>query len=239
MEFKEYSLDDYINILKSGEPFTLGKFGDGELFALFKSLGWLKPNEHGNHNADRHQYFTDMGLAIHDTFINEKGYAKLCHPDWFTGDGNGKQTAQLFKRYIEEFKVNPPNMHSAVNSFYDDAESGNLGKLKEQLEKMNFVIVSEGRKRRLPIKHVDFVEVPLINAWLEKDRIIDEMKHVADKYDDVVFGISAGMPSLPIQDQLYPVIGDKCTMISFGSIWDPYINVNSRRYHFRYKTRKL
>jgi hypothetical protein len=239
MEFKNISLQGYIDMLKSGEHFTLGKFGDGELFCLFKALGWMDKNKHGTVNADNHQYFQDMGMAIHETFINEKGYHKLCHPDWFTGHGNGRDTHILFKRYINEFKITPPNMISAVNSIYADAEFGRLGPLKEQLEKMNYVIVSEGRKRKLPIKHIDFVETPLINAWLEKDRIKDEMLEMVEKYDDVIFGISAGMGSLPIQDELYPIIGDKCTMISFGSIWDPFINVNSRGYHKRYKNRNL
>lgn len=238
MEFKKVTLTDYINLMKENKKFTIGKFGDGELFCLFKSLGWMG-NENGDSNADGHKYFKDLGLAIHKTFIEEKGYGKLCHPDWFTGKGNGSRTSKLFRRYIDEFKINPPNMHDATVSFYNEAENGELGKLKNQLENMNFVIVSESRKRNLPIKYVDFVEVPRVNAWLEKDRIMQEMIDLTKKYEDIVFGVSAGMPSLPIQDELFPIIGDKCSMISFGSIWDPYINVYSRSYHRRYKNKKL
>jgi hypothetical protein len=239
IEFKQYTLNDYIDLLKKGEHFTLGKFGDGELFCLFKALGWMPKDRHGNANVDNHQYFEDMGMAIHDTFVNEKGYFKLCHPDWFTGKGNGRETSTLFNRYVDEYNISPPQLHDAVNSFYVEAEEGKLGPLKEQLEKMNYIIVSEPRKRKLDIKYTDFVEVPLVNAWLEKDRIKDEMIKMTEKYDNVVFGISAGMGSLPIQDQLYPIIGDKSTMISFGSIWDPYINVRTRGYHDRYKSRSL
>lgn len=239
MEFKSFTTDYCIELLKTGEPFTMGKFGDGELFALFKALGWMDKGKHGTANVDGHVYFDTLGMAIHDTFVNEKGYYKMCHPFWFTGEGNGRDTHILFKRYIGEYKIDPPNIVSAINSMYDDAEHGRLGPLKEQLEKMNYIIVSEGRKRNLPIKYVDFVETPLINAWLGKDKIKEEMIEMTEKYDNVVFGISAGMGSLPIQDELYPIIGDKCTMISFGSIWDPFINVHSRGYHKRYKNRSL
>ena len=239
MEFKPFTTEYCIELLKADEHFTMGKFGDGELFCLFKALGWMPPSKHGTSNVDGHQYFKDMGMAIHDTFVNEKGYMKMCHPHWFTGEGNGRDTHILFKQYIDRFDIKPENMVSPINSFYDDAEHDRLKPLKEQLEKMNYVIVSEGRKRNLPIKYTDFVEVPLKDAWLEKDRIKEEMIAMTEKYDDVVFGISTGMGSLPLQDELYPIIGDKCTMISFGSIWDPYINVNSRGYHKRYKNRNL
>tara|TARA_R110000772_G_scaffold17946_1_gene49820 strand:- start:59929 stop:60651 length:723 start_codon:yes stop_codon:yes gene_type:complete len=239
VNFKEFTLKDYIDLLKEGSHFTLGKFGDGELFCLFKALGWMNPKLHGESNADKHLYYKDMGLAIHDTFINEKGYFKLCHSDWFTGKGNGRATSQLFNRYIKEFNVEPPELHDATKSFYVDAEAGTLGPLKEQLEKMNFVMVSEPRKRALSIKYVDFIEVPQINAWLEKDRIKKEMIEMTEKYDNVVFGLSIGMGALPIQDELFPIIGDKCWMISFGSIFDPFINVNTRGYHSRYKNRSI
>lgn len=235
VEFKIYTLNDYIELMKKGEYFTLGKFGDGELFCLFKALGWMNQKLHGDANVDKHLYYKDMGMAIHDTFVNEKGYFKLCHSDWFTGKGNGRATSALFNRYVEEYKIAPPQLHDATQSFYVDAEQGTLGPLKEQLEKMNFVMVSEPRKRNLPIKYKDFIEVPLINCWLEKDRIIKEMIEMTEKYDDVVFGLSTGMSALPIQDELFPLIGDKCWMISFGSIWDPFINVKSRGYHSRYK----
>ncbi len=135
MEFKNYTLDDYIEKMKRGEFFTMGKFGDGELFCLFKSLKWMG-SEQGNHNTDGHQYFYEMGISIHNTFLNEKGYYKMCNPDWFTGNKKGRSTYNLFQRYVKEFNINPPHLHNMYTSFYIDAETGKLGKLKNQLEKI-------------------------------------------------------------------------------------------------------
>lgn len=241
LTFEKHTMHRYINLMQEGTYFTLGKFGDGELYALFKSLGWMPKQFLGNVNADRHQYFQTLGEAIHDTFINEKGYPKLCGEDWYTGKGNGSHTSMLFKKYVNTYNLNSIQLHNAdiENSFYDCAERGKLGALKEQLEKMNFVMVSEPRKRNLNIKYTDFIEIPAVDCWLKKDQIISDMLDVYEKYDDVIFGLSAGMPTLPIQDQLYPIIGRNCWMISFGSIWDPYVNIRSRGYHNRYKSYQL
>ena len=36
---------------------------------------------------------------------------------------------------------------------------------------MDYIIVSEPKKRDLPIKYTDFIEVPLVNCFLEKEFI--------------------------------------------------------------------
>ena len=241
LTFQKRTMYDYIDLMQQGEYFTLGKFGDGELYALFKSLGWMPKNYLGSVNADRHQYFQTLGEAIHNTFLNEKGYPKLCGEDWYTGKGNGSHTSLLFKKYVNLYDIRSIQLHNAdiEDSFYDCAEKGRLQDLKNQLEKMNFVMVSESRKRNLNIKYADFVEIPAVDCWLKKDQIISDILDVYEKYDDVIFGLSAGMPTLPIQDQLYPIIGKNCWMISFGSIWDPYVNVRSRGYHSRYQSYEL
>ena len=58
---------------------------------------------------------------------------------------------------------------------------------------------------------------------------------MTEKYDNVVFGLSASMATNVIVDELYDVIGDKCFMIDFGSIWDPFVGKMSRSYHREYK----
>ena len=62
---------------------------------------------------------------------------------------------------------------------------------------------------------------------------------MCDKYDNPVFGLSASMATNVIVDELYEQIGDKCWMIDFGSIWEPYIGRTTRSYHHNYKTKEL
>lgn len=239
MEFKEYEFSYFINLMKTNTNFTLTKIGDGELISIFKYLKWLNDNEFGDANTDKHRYFNDMGEALHSTLVNEKGYYKYFHPQWLDGTINHPYLCKLLQKYVKDYDINPPNLCDSRKSFYVDAKAGNLKPLKEILEKRNFIMVSEKRKRNLSIKMVDFIETPLTNSWLEKDRIQDKMLKMTEKYTNPIFGISIGMPSLVIQDKLYPIIGDRATMINFGSMFDPFVNIVSRNYHRNYKTRKL
>jgi hypothetical protein len=236
MEYKKHTTDYYIDLLNTQEYFTYGKFGDGELIAIFKYLNWIQPNQFGNSNCDGHLYYNDMGEELHNTFINEKNYFKASPNHWIKNTNN---ISELFKRYINEYNIEIPNLHDTDTAFYKDAVLGNLTKLKTQLEKMNYIIVGDSTKRNLPIKYVDFVEIPRTNAWLQKDRIKGEILEMVDKYNSPVFGMSAGMGTLAIQDDLYPIIGDKSWMISFGSIFDPFLNMSTRSYHKNYKNTKL
>lgn len=113
--------------------------------------------------------------------------------------------------------------------------NGQLKVLVEALEKRNFIIVSNDNLKKIDIKYTDFVSIPSKNCFLDKDRIKNDMIKMTEKYDDVVFGLSSSMATNVIVDELYDVIGDRCTMIDFGSIWDPFIGVISRSYHRDYK----
>lgn len=239
MDFKRETFDYFINLIKKGGNFSLSKIGDGELICIFKSINWLDEKQFGNKNADNHQYFNDMGEALHKTFTDEKGYYKYFHPGWMDSTVNRKELCELFQKYVKEYDISPPNLYDSRISFYRNAESGDLGPLKEELEKRNFVMVSEYRKQKLPIKFVDFINAPKTNSWLEKDRIKKDIISMIEKYDSPIFGLSLGMSSVVIIDELYPIIGDKCTMINFGSMWDPFVNIKCRKYHHKYKTTKL
>ena len=62
---------------------------------------------------------------------------------------------------------------------------------------------------------------------------------MCDKYDKPVFGFSASMATNVIVDELHSVVGDKCWMIDFGSIWDPFVGNITRSYHHRYENTEL
>jgi hypothetical protein len=238
INFDAWLLEDYVKLMESGEHFTVSKFGDGELQCMFKSLGL---HEIHGQNADGHKYFNDLGLAIHNSFVNEKGYFKLCSPEWFSP--SRPNTYDFLVRYFNEYEIDTEKikLHVCNDEFslYYDAMNGRLRILTDQFEKMNFVWVSNIKKKQLNIRYVDFIEVPEKNSWLEKDNIIEQMINVSEKYQDVIFGVSMGLPSLAIQDEVYGFIKNKSTMFNVGSIFDPYVGVFSRGYHRKYKIREF
>ena len=104
---------------------------------------------------------------------------------------------------------------------------------------MDYIIVSEPKKRDLPIKYTDFIEVPLVNCFLEKEFIKKQIIEMCDKYEKPVFGFSASLATNLMIDELYPIVGDKCWMIDFGSIWDPFIGNMIRSHHLKYVSTEL
>lgn len=72
-----------------------------------------------------------------------------------------------------------------------------------------------------------FIEVPAVNAFLATDHVCAEVERMAaNGYD--VFGFSAGFATKVWIDRLWPVLGDRCSLIDFGSVWDPYCGHLSR-----------
>jgi len=219
-------LDYYINLLKNDIKFSLTRWGDGEWNCAMGKTG---------RNCDKHEYFLAMKNQLVAALIYDQGYFKATWPLSEPMIGNNIKQIRLF---CENLGVNLTGWHDA-SVIECGATNGLMKPMVEQLEKMNFVIVSELRKKKLPIKHVDFVEVPLINCYLQKDQIKDRTIEITEKYKNPVFGFSASMATNVIVDELYPIIGKDCWMIDFGSIWDPFIGIISRSYHRNYKKTTL
>tara|TARA_Y100000310_G_C20620430_1_gene782984 strand:- start:907 stop:1638 length:732 start_codon:yes stop_codon:yes gene_type:complete len=222
------TLEYYINLLKEGKKFSFTRWGDGEWLCLFGKQG---------HNIDCHTYFPEMSKELNNVFTNYKGYFLAT---WPQDRPMMARTWNPIKEYLSSKGLNFDWVNATV--WEERAIKGTISPLINQLEKMNFIIVSEASKRDLPMKYVDFIEVPSTNCYLEKSRIKQEMLQMCAKYSNPVFGLSASMATNVIVDELYPTIGDECWMIDFGSIWEPYLKPSPRRsrsYHVRYKTKEL
>ena len=233
MNLVNKSLDHYINLLATNQKFSFTRWGDGEWSCLFGAEG---------QNCDKHIYFPKMANGLAEVFQNHKGYF-LATWSKLLKDGSPRPMMKNILPSIEEFlQINDLTFDWVDATVWEEAAmAGEFSPLVRQLEKMNFVIVSESSKRELPIKYTDFIDVPAENCFLEKDSIKEQMIQMCKKYDNVVFGLSASMATNVIVDELYPVIGDKCWMIDFGSVWEPYVPnpVHVRSYHNRYKTKEL
>jgi len=217
--------DFYIDKINKKEHFSFTRWGDGE---------WFCAGGVNGSNCDKHQYFPEMSKDLRDALTSNKDYYKAI---WPTTHGQIQKNLQHINSIITTNKISIKWANAIV--WEDLVIREGINKLITALEGRNFVIVSNSIKRKLPIKYVDFIEVPNVNCYLDKDRIKHQMVEISKKYDDVVFGISASMATNVIVDQLYDIIGDKSTMIDFGSIWDPFTGVISRSYHREYLTTNI
>ena len=226
IKLHNHDIDWYINLMKENKKFSFTRWGDGE---------WLCASGAPGQNKDDHKYFPEMGAGLREALINNKGYFKAT---WPLSEEMIGSNIEFIKGFCEYIGVNLVDWYDA-GKFELAATYGKLKPLVEQLEKMDYIIVSEPKKKDLPIKYKDFIEVPLVNCFLEKESIKKQVIEMCDKYEKPVFGFSASMATNVMIDELYPIVGDKCWMIDFGSIWDPFIGNMIRSHHLKYVSTEL
>jgi len=215
----------YIDKINKGEHFSLTRWGDGE---------WLCASGYNGMNCDKHQYFPELREGLNKALSEDKNYYKAI---WDVNHGQIKSVLNIILPHLE--KINP-NIEWVDAIIWENlAIDNNLNELIEALENKTFIMVSNSNNRNVPIKYTDYIETPSVNCFLNKDIIKSKMIDAVEKYGDVVFGLSASMATNVIVDELYDIIGDKASMIDFGSIWDPFSGRITRSYHREYKTHKL
>lgn len=220
-----HPIEFYIEKIKNNENFSFTRWGDGEWYCTIGMSG---------KNCDNHQYFPKLSEGLNVALKNNKNYYKAI---WNLNHGQIKRNLNVILPYIESNNINIEWVNAGI--WEEAAINGNLNTLVDALENRNFIIVSNDKLRGLDINYTDFISVPSYNCFLNKDGIKRDMILMTEKYDNPVFGLSASMATNVIVDELYDIIGDKATMIDFGSIWNPFVNDNIRSYHNEYKTKTL
>ena len=221
IRLRDYTADFYIDKIIKGIPFSFTRWGDGEWFCATGRQGA---------NCDNHVYFPEMTTGLNTALKHDQGYYKAI---WNANHGQIKAILNVILPHLEQnqFKVDWVN----AGIWEDLAINNDMHKLVEALESRNFIMVSDGNKRDIDIKYADYVEVPPVNCFLAKDKIKEGMIAMTEKYRNPIFGMSASMATNVIVDELYPIIGDRCSMVDFGSIWEPFVGRISRSYHKTYK----
>jgi RNAse (barnase) inhibitor barstar len=218
--------DYYINRIKNNDFFSFSRWGDGEWFCMAGVPGA---------NCDSHTYFPKMkdelNLALKKG--NQENNFKAI---WPTTHGQISRNLRLIMNHIStnEYKIAWAN----AIIWEDLVLREGINKLTDVLKEKNFIMVSNSDNANLPI-NTDFVEIPKVNCYNSKDKIKEDMIKMVEKYENPVFGLSASMATNVIIDELFPIIGDKCFMIDFGSLWEPFSGNVSRTHHKQYLDTKL
>jgi hypothetical protein len=218
-------IEYYIKKIRNNENFSFTRWGDGE---------WFCAMGHQGQNCDQHKYFPELKDSLNRALKTNKGYYKAI---WNLDHGQIKNILNILLPFLLKNNIKIDWVNAGI--WEDAALNGQLKELINVLEKRNFIIVSNEKLKKINVKYTDFISVPSRNCFLDKDRIKNDMINMTEKYDNIVFGLSASMATNVIVDELYDVIGDRCTMIDFGSIWDPFVGVMSRSYHREYKELKI
>ena len=196
-------MKEYIDKIKKGEHFKFMRFGDGEWFTIQQ-----KPIVIGR---DEHNVIPEVKEDLE--YILENPI------DEYYG-------LQPLSRRMPQFKDLIPD-REWVNSdvFHNASATGKLCPLVEQLRIHKTVFIGNEDLRAID-KHIpyhDFIEVRKKDCYYDKDMVVERVNNS----DGEIFLYCASRMSVPA---IYAVEKEGWH-IDCGSLFDPYIGKNSRRYH--------
>ena len=213
MKIVSGSLDKYIRKIREGDPFTLARYGDGE---------WSSILGHRGKNCDGVVYSDRLCAALQKTLFDKKDY------DY----GMLAIAMRLFRNSIQTFHAkNNLDMTWVEATFLVAANRhGRLAPLIDGLKTRRLLYVGPKHLREIGnILPVDtFIEVHPTGSFENWENTVREVLYNKNRGDFV--GISSGPAAKVMIHALFDHIGDTHSIMDFGSIWDGYVGVPSRKY---------
>lgn len=213
----------YVNLLSENVPFAFSRYGDGEWNTIFRRSG---------ENCDGHKYFKDLSLALEYSLTLPMGnsFFSAMGPKALAED-EGLIWSWLVTRDATEIVWHDTEV------FLDASIHGNLYPLIEVLRTQRIVAyIGPEHLRKFLTKElqlIHYIVIPDKDAWLSKDKVIPQIEKLIHSGVDTV-GFSAGMATNGMIYELwsnqYRAYASGATLIDFGSVFDPYVGVKSRRY---------
>jgi hypothetical protein len=211
----------FINKLKNDEYFSIARYNDGEWHCMRNRED--RPRN-SIANCDKHRYFPELKQELLTAVTSEDNakhsedekyffQASLFYwkPSWYDDYINwGMKVKFLQNDYIREIMYDPDKWIPMINI----------------LNTKNVIMIAPKHiklyKKKLDYK--EFIEIPYRQCYLEKDRVIKEMREYMNKYDHIVFIFCASMMTNAIIDNLFLETKDKHFMLDFGSAIDTFID---------------
>ena len=223
MNVEKPGLKFYMDKIKQNKPFSFMRYGNVE---------WDCILELWHQTRSRSQKFNpSLREALKASLtVKRKG-------DYFTAMQSTSflQRTGILPKAESWLSVNAPD-HTWYNGevFTRAAIKGKLYPLIAALKQQRVVVVGPPWLMKLKFASV-FMPVAKRNCWKDIDVIKAQLRNVKRS----VVSFSAGPATKVLIHYLQPIIGNSCWLIDFGSLWDPYCGVNSRRYHGRMNPEKL
>jgi hypothetical protein len=214
--------DYFIDLIKNNKPFSFARYGDGEMILMF------------NYKSVAGRGIGDLVKSIEpmkQIFRNHYDYfhAKLrCMFHAHSLKCFGVDINEVCKFMFETC----PDMPFYDGEIWQDLSFG--GKIKELTSVLNpHKPVFIGGTHLINIQYLDGIaDMELITvhdrkAWDDFENIKNQIRQKIES-GKKMFCFSMGYGGKIIIDELYLEVKNKCFMIDFGSLWDPYCGVLSR-----------
>lgn len=195
--------------IQAKKPLALTRWGDGEWFNIAKRVG---------SNTDDCIYYPDLGdelkkiVSIKQPYYMARRIDKHCAED---ANGFHQNWIQL-----------------SASLFANASRGGNLPLFLDVLSQAHVVYIGNKFLGSLPFIN-EFVEIPIKNVWLERDRVLHQIRNTMT--DEIkVFCFSAGTATNVFIHQLWETHPNNI-YLDVGSVFDPYVGRSTRSYHKKLK----
>lgn len=213
------TLKSFVDLVTSREPFTFSRWGDGEWASV---LGRV----HGR-NVDGHRFLPELGFEL--------AHVLKSRPSYILGmqDHALHAYGKRILSWIAEHHLDDLDWVGA-DVFARASAGGKLGPLIGAVRRSRLLLVGPPRMATLKsFLHYDaFVPVPPRDCYLAVKEALNDTLAAVDHLGKppVLIAISAGMPAKLLIHRLHKALMRKHQIVDFGSLWDPWTGVRSRRY---------
>lgn len=197
---------DILTKISSNTPFAFARYGDGE---------WLNIRKAPGSNCDGNKYYPELGDRLEQIVSNKQ--------DYILG-------AQDYKKWnllsdVEQYDI---NTWIDADIFHKASMNGKLSNLFKALNEVHVVYIGNESLKSLNFIN-EFIQIPYNNVWLEYTSVLAKIKATFSKTHKTYL-FSAGMCANIFIHDLWSINRNN-SYIDVGSVFDPYIGRNTRKYH--------
>lgn len=150
-------------------------------------------------------------------------------PEYFLGLQNlGKDK---HKDNSEFKRLSSKNKWCSSELLHRASIKGELNSFFEALQNKKILIVANKAVSNIKEVNATKIIIPVENCWLKYKEILDDIQKYIQTNEDAIVLYSASMMANVLIDVIYNQYGKTITQIDTGSVFDPYIGVQSRSYH--------
>ena len=213
----KYPAEYYLARINQNKPFSLARFGDGEIIAM-----QLAPHKLVQ-NCDGSRFIPDLVAPMRQIFKNNYDYFH-CLLDCSFNE-NGEQ----FKQFVEE---TCPNMQFYDGEIWQHLSFG--GRIREFVDAINtYYPCFVGGRHIAKVQHmrgldkIRYINAPDKDSFYKFNELFDG---IMDKHAEGcrMFLFSCGYTTKLLIDTLFPYIGHDTFLIDVGSLFDPFVGRLSR-----------
>ena len=214
---EKVGIDFFTKKMLNNENFTFVKYGDGEILCMIGGKG---------ENCDHHPYSEKLKKELEKSFVKLlRLYDDVYLAEWVDN------LVKTRESYVNVNGLKPKfadyECFLTLKENLNDKKLLNFYTLLKKTKRKKIFVGPRKLKKVTTMLGIDnFVEVPIINAFSDYDRVMDELVHI-EVNDNNIYILCCSMMSCLICSDLKE-INKKITLLDVGSGLDPIFGERTR-----------